>query len=1044
MKSVFKFFTQRHLLANALTVMIIFLGLYSLLTINREEFPNADTDMVMVRTTYSGASPEDVELEVTNKLEDALKSVIGIKTMTSTSSENSSSIRIEIDEDEDQQQVYDDIVDAINGVTKLPDDADTPRISQMNPKMKSILEIGLSSSTLSYRELRDYVHEFEKKLLDVPGVAEVGLTGYRDREVRIEVSPDKMEKYGVSMTEIMQAIANRNIRASGGSLESFTDQKNVVTLSKFENPMDVGEVIIRSYSNGAVVTVKDVAAITDDFEEEQSILRMNGKSNISVRVTKSASADIIQTADAVKTLIAEEQAALPSDTVEFLITEDDSVNVRDKFEIVKTNGIIGLVMVFLVLALFLNVRISFWVAMGIPASLMGTLMLLPFFDVELDSLTMAAMVLVIGIIVDDAIVVAENIFQHREKGASPLDAAVNGLHEVALPVFTTVATTILAFIPMFFIKGMIGKFIFVIPLTVIVSLSMSLLESNLILPAHLLPSLRGGKHQKVGRGWFRPIRKRFEGLLYRMLELRYMWLFLTSILLVGAVFYAANTMKFKLMDRGKTVDTVSLTLEMPIGTSLAVTSEKMQELEEIIATFPKTEISSYATSIGSGGFRGAQGEHLGTLTLYFPPASEMPRAVNDIITDVRKKITAVQGLEGLSVGMTFRGPPTGKAVEIMVKGADSTTRDAAVQDIMAFLSQIGGVSDLARDDKAGKDEIAIKLKYPLLARYGLNASDVSQTIRIAYDGQVATSTRYGDEDVDFRVILQRNYRQNMAYLNQLKVANQQGELINLGEVADFEVGPGVYAIYHEDGEPAITITGEVDETVITPLEVMAAVEQHFDFETMRNYPGVRLDIGGEAADSQQAIRDLLFSFALAIIGIYFLLMLLFESMTQPFIVLVTIPFGVTGVILAFLLHGITQASLFAGIGVVGLAGVVVNDALVMVAHLNALRRQRKGENQQAVIAEGAADRLRPVILTTITTVVGLLPLTYGIGGEDVMMGPMAMALGYGLLFATPVTLVLLPCLYMIWADIQGLLVRITRRIRRTSVKEMVLEMEEVG
>ncbi len=1039
MKALFQFFAKRHLLANALTVMLLLLGTYSLLTINREEFPNADTGRVIIRTIYPGASAEDVELEVTNKLEDALKSVTGIKTMSSTSMDNSLTMTIEIHENEDQDAVYDEIVEAVNGVDDLPDDAKTPKLYKLNPKMKPIMDIGLVSEHLSYRELRNYAHEFEKKLLEIDGVAEVGLSGYRDREVRIEVSPDKLMKYGISLNELTQAISARNIRSSGGSIDTPGKQKNVITLAKFDDPLEVGDVILKSYAGGAVVNVKDVASIHDDFAEAAMLNRMNGLPTISARITKSASADIIRTTEKIKTMIKMEQASLSPDTLLISIINDESVSVREKFDIVKINGVLGLIMVFIVLALFLNIRVSFWVAMGIPVSLLGTLMLFPMFGIELDSLTMAAMVLVIGIIVDDAIVIAENIFQRREKGESPLEAAVNGVHEVALPVFTTVATTILAFLPMLFIKGMMGKFIYVIPLTVIIALTTSMLEAYLILPAHLLPALGGGKQRHVGRGWFRPIRSRFETLLVKMLPLRYVWLCLACAVFAGSVLHATSSIKFKLMDRGKNIKSLGITLEMPLGTDLESTSEKMRELEACIAAFPKSEIQSYSASIGSsGGFRGVQSEHYGTLTLHLPPSSEITRPVNEIIADIRRQIASIQGVKQITIGITRRGPPTGKAVEIMLKGADADTRHAAVKEIMTFLSGIQGVSDLERDDKAGKDEIIIRPNYSRLARYGLTVLNVAQTVRTAYEGTIATSTRYGDEDVDFRVILEETSRKNIDYLKQLKVSNNRGDLINLEEVAELTLQPGLYAIYHEDGEPTTTITGEIDENFITPLEVMSMVEREFNFARMRQYPGVRLDIGGEAADSRQAVFDLLLSFGIAAIGIYFLLMLLFNSLTQPFIVLITIPFGVSGVIWALALHGITQTSFFAGIGVIGLAGVVVNDALVMVDHLNDLIRRRKDEVMILLIAEGAANRLRPVILTTVTTVIGLIPLTYGIGGEDAMMGPMAMALGYGLLFATPITLILLPCLYMIREDIHRVPAKVKQVFRlRHKTQEVV-------
>ncbi len=1020
MKSFFRFFAKRHLLANAMTIMILFVGLYSAFTINREELPNADTGIVKIKTSYSGAAPEDVELNVTNKLEDELQSVIGIKTMTSSSIENSSSITIEIDEDSDLDEVYDEIQDAVSSVTDLPDDADTPKVSHMNPSMKSILEVGLSSTVLSYAELREYARQFKKKLLDVDGVAQVSDTGYRDREVHIEVSPDKLVKYRISMNEIMQAIDARNIRSSGGSLESYTSQKNVVTLAKFRDLMEVGEVIIKASPSGAVVTVNDVAKIYDDFEEESVIPRINGKTTISFNITKSETADIIRTVDAVKAMISEEQAMLKPGSVDFLFPADDSVGVRNKFEIVISNGLIGLVLVVIVLSLFLNIRSSVWVALGIPISLLGVLMLLPLFDIDLDSMTMAAMVLVLGIIVDDAIVIAENIFQHRERGESPLDAAVNGLNEVALPVFTTIATTMLAFVPMLLIKGMMGKFIFVIPMTVMIALVMSTFESYLILPAHLMPGLQGSNTAQFGRTWFGPVRNLFERVLNKLLYFRYVCVFLACVLLVGILLYAAGAMHFVLLPRTENVESITISVEMPIGTSLKATSDTVRKIEKVIASLPQGEIKSYFAKIGAGGMRGSKSPHLAKITLDLVPQSLLKRPVRQIQDELRQHISAIREIESFSLGLSVRGPPTGEPVEVGIKGVNDDLRDQFADKVAAFLSTMRGVSDIKRDDKNGKEEISIKLNYPLLAHYDLTVADISQAVRIAYDGQVATSTRYGDEDIDFRVIMQKEFRKDINYLKQLKIPNKQGDLINLEEVSSFDIGPGIYAFYHDDGERTITVAAELDENVTTSLEVMNALKKQFG-KIMQQYPGIRVDIGGEAQESQQAIQDILFSYAMAAVGIYFLLMLLFESPVQPLIVITTVPFGIAGVILALALHGISQPSFFTGIGVIGLVGVVVNDALVMVDHLNALKRRKQEGDMTAVIAEGAANRLRPVILTTATTVAGLLPLVYGIGGEDTMMGPMALALGYGLLFSTPVTLVLLPCLYMVGDDIRGLL-----------------------
>ena len=1022
MKAFFRFFAERHLLANLITIMIVLMGVSSALRINRSEFPKVDIGEVVITTRYPGASPEDVELNVTNKIEDELKGISGIDQLTSTSMENVSIIEVRLDSDEsDLDKVKTEIREAVARVSGFPPEvSESPKITEIKTSLFPILEVGMASEELSYPELREYARLFEKKLKEIPGISQITRYGYRAREIRIEVSPDKMMKYKLPMHEIITAIQARNIRASGGSLESYTSEKNVVTLAQFRDPLEVGDVIIRSTPAGAMVWVKDLAVIYDDFEEERIIPRMNGKKAISFLLTKSENADIIRTVDAVKALVEKEKAYLP-ETVEFLYTNDVSKNVRNKFDIVRANGAIGLVLVLIVLAVFLNVRSSFWVAMGIPFSLLGVIILLPMFDVGLDGITLSAMIIVIGIIVDDAIVITENIFQRREKGDDPVEAAVNGLDEVYRPVLTTITTTWLAFLPMFFMKGMLGKFVYVIPLTITLALAMSLFESFLVLPAHIIPGLRSkkqGDRRSFGRAWFRPIRNGFEKLSYYLLKLRYGIVFLAIVILLGSGLYAATQMDFVLFG-AKGANAFYAYLELPIGTSLQATADKMREIETIINALPEGEVESYALRIGaSADLIDTESEHIASLSVNLTPYATRQRTANEIVEAVRENMSQVQGLHQSTFFIDVGGPPTGKPIEMRVIGSDDALRTTLADDIVAFLNTLEGVKDVDRDDKPGKDEVSINVNHERLARYGLTVADIAQNVRIAYDGQVVTSTRYGDEDVEFRVIIQKEHRQRLDYLRQLKIPNRQGELIALDEIASLSIGPGISVFKHYDGERSIRIEGDVDQAITTPVKVTNAVLEHFDLS--KDYPGTQIHTGGEAEESRKAMVELFMAFGLAALGIYFLLILLFNSITQPLMVVLAIPFGLCGVIIAFALHG-EPLTFLAMIGVIGMAGVVVNDSLVLVDHLNNLIRRAESQNILAMIASGTADRLRPIILTTLTTVSGLLPLAYGLGGEDIYMAPMALALGYGLLFATPITLMLLPCLYMIGHDIRNLL-----------------------
>ena len=1019
MKAFFKFFAQRHLLANIITIMVFLTGISSLMRINRSEFPKVDIGEVVISTHYPGASPEDVELNVTNKIEDELKTVTGIKRITSSSMENSSLISVVIEDDvSDLDEVQTEIREAVTRVTDLPDEVtESPSVTEIKTALMPVIEVGMASETLSYAELREYARRFEKKLKNVRGVAQVDSYGYLAREVRVEVSPDKIMKYKLPMRQIIAAIQARNIRATGGSMESYTSEKNVVTLAQFRDPQEVGDVIVRSSADGAIVRVRDLAVIHDGFEEERIIPLVNGKKAISFVMTKDENADIVRTVDAIVALVEEEQKHVP-ESIEFLYTNDVSKNVRNKFDIVRTNGVIGLTLVLIVLAIFLNIRSAFWVALGIPFSMLGVLTLLPFFDVDLDSITMTAMVIVIGIIVDDAIVISENIFQRREKGDAPLEAAVNGTHEVYLPVLTTISTTFLAFLPMFFMKGMMGKFVYVVPLTISLALLMSMLESLLVMPAHLMSSLQSngrGNGDRFGRSWFRPIRERFKKMTYYTLKMRYLILALAVLVLGGSLYYAVNYMDFVLF-ASKGAEKFYTSVELPIGTSLQATSDKMKKLEQLVEQFPDDEIDSYTLRVGASStdIIDVESENMAFLTVNLTPFSSRKRQADEIVDELRQQTFAqIEGVKSMVFYIEVGGPPTGQPIEIRVVGADDYLRTQLANDVIAFLDTIKGTSDLERDDKPGKDEIKIQINYERLARYGLTVQDISQNVRIAYDGQVVTSVRYGDEDVEFRVIAEKGARGKNDYLEQLRIPNSQGELIALEEVASFHSGPGTSVFRHYDGERSITITGEIDQNITTAVETTNAVLAHFQLD--RDYPGMQLLVGGEAEESNKALIELIMSFGLAALGIYFLLVLLFNSITQPFMVMLAIPFGLAGVIIAFALHR-EPMTFLAMTGAIGMAGVVVNDSLVLVDHLNNLVRRAGTQHIAELIAAGTASRLRPILLTTFTTVAGLLPLVYGIGGKDIYMTPMSMALGYGLFFATPVTLIFLPCLYLIGHD----------------------------
>ena len=1021
MKSFFRFFAKRHMLAHIITLMVIILGTTTLIDIKRDVYPSVDYGILQIVTTFPGASPEDVELNVTNKLEKEIQTVSGLDHISSVSMENVSAIFVFIEIDEqDQDRVKDEIREAVGRVTDFPAEVtDSPLIIDMKQSDEPIMEVGLVGDK-SYREMRELARLFEKKLKRVPGVSTLDRVGFQAREIKIEVSPTAIDDYQIPMREIIAAIQSRNISGTAGAFESYTSEKDLVTLAQFDDPMEVGDVIIRSTFEGPVVKIKDLAVVKDDFEDLRKISRIDGESAISFIVGMRETSDVIRTCDAIKALVDKENEKLP-DGVKLIYSNDQSYYVRNSFDIVLNNGIIGLVLVIFILPLFLNFRTAFWVAIGIPVAFLGTIFLLPMFGRYLDTITLTGMLLVIGIIVDDAIIIAENISRRREKGDSPIDAAVNGANEVFLPVITTMLTTFLVFAPMFFMPGLFGKYIIPIPLAITLALFVSLLESVVALPAHLVSGLRKDK-RSAGRAWFNRLSERFRLLVPGLLRKRYILVPIFIIGLIGSIWYAGSYLKFVLFPGGAATQFYAV-IELPVGTPLHTTSDKVSELEALIAGLPDDELLSYVTRVGTNVFENTDRENSAAISVTLTPYSERDRSAEEIVEGLRKKTDRLEGFTDIVYSVATGGPPVGKPISMRIVGSDDALRTELTDSLFAFLGGIDGIKDIRRNDKGGKDQVEININFDMLSRMGLTVADVAQNVRLAYDGMIVTSVRYGDEDVDFRVNVAPESRRKLSYLNDLLIPNRSGRLIPLNTVASLVPKPGKTDFRHYDGERSVNIEADINQEVITPLEVTDLVNANFDLD--RDWPGIQLMGTGEVVETQESMAGLMRTMIIAIIGIFFLLVLLFNSLTQPILVMMAIPFGITGVIIAFGLHG-QPLGFVAVMGIIGLSGVVVNDSLVLVNHLNDLKRKRRGDNIFDIIAEGTADRLRAIVMTTLTTVVALLPLAYGIGGTDPFMAPMALALGWGLLFATPLTLVLLPCLYLIGQDINSGIKRLSK------------------
>ncbi|MCA9401069.1 MAG: efflux RND transporter permease subunit, partial [Candidatus Omnitrophica bacterium] len=874
MRNIFEFFIRRHLIANLLTVMVFLLGLNTLLTIQRDNYPHVDLDHMLITTVYPGASPEDVEINVTNKIEKELKSISGIKDILSVSMENTSSIRVVIDEEvRDVEKVKLNVREAVNRVVDFPQEVkDAPLIEEVTTSLLPVIEVGVWGD-VPYKDLREYARRLEKKLKNISQVSRLDTFGLRAREIQIEVSPDQVRDYQISLGEIITAIRNRNIRLTAGTMESFTTEQNIVTMSEFDDPMEVGDVIVRTTFEGPSVKVKDLALIRDDFEKASTFTRLNGHNAISFVVFKKETADVIRTADAVKALVDEIKDFTP-EGVHIDTAADFSHYVKNRFKVVLANALMGLIFVLVLLRFFLNWRASFWVGVGIPVSLLGTIFLMPYFGAYLDCLTLSAMIMVMGIVVDDAIIIGENIFTHRQMGKEPVQAAVDGITQVYKPVLTTIFTTFFAFAPMFFMEGIFGKFVFVMPLVISLALIISMFESMIALPAHLLPGLKYVKDISSRKNWFNHIEDKFQKSLQLVLKGRYVIVPLFIFVFIFSLWFAHRYMRFVLFP-AKMAEEIYISVELPKGTTLERTTEKVKKIEGLVKEISKEALSSYVSRVGEDFYYEIANENHAYLIISLTPYSERHITAQEIVDRLREKTDQLPGYTQILYYIETGGPPVGKPINLYVIGDDDGMRKTLADQVVQFLEGMEGVKDLERSDKLGKIQVELKPKYEKLARFGLTVADIAQNARVAFDGEVVTSVRYHDEDVDFRVINNQESRQDPDYLPKLLIPNNEGRMITMDKVIDLKPRPGLAYYQHYDHERAVIIFADVDKEKVSPLEVVDQVMQKFHLE--RDWPGMRIVKGGETFETEKSIASLTRAFIIAIIGIYFLLIMLFNS-----------------------------------------------------------------------------------------------------------------------------------------------------------------------
>ncbi|MCL8311035.1 efflux RND transporter permease subunit [Leptospira interrogans] len=1080
MKSLVEFFLSKSIFVNLLTFLVILIGGFTAVKMNREAFPNINFDIVSVVTVFPGASPSEMEKLVTKPLEEAIQEVDGIKEFRSASIENRSGIVITLDPDsKNTQKVVDDIKSAIDRVEDLPEEAEDPIVTEITTSRQPVIEINISlksndSSIEAEKHLKAQAKIVEQALEDIPGVARISKRGWRDTEMQVDIDPVAMFSKYLTSQDIIFALKNRNINFPGGNIAG--NQKEVIlrTIGEFNSPKEIETVHVRSNEVGNSIRIDNVARVTEGLKEAEYLDKVNGKKTIALTVIKREKADAILVVDEAKKII-EEFKKNSKNEFEYAFVNDLSKYIRRRLGVLLSNAIGGLILVTASLFLFLGWRVALMTALGIPVSFGATFVIMDYLGLTLNLISMFGLIIVVGILVDDAIIICENVYRYMEEGMPAYEAALKGTSEVIDPVTATVTTTVAAFAPMLFMTGIFGKFIYSIPLVVIIALLASLSEAFFILPSHLYDINKHKFHSgeiKEESGWFYKLKVNYYlPLLKFALKHRLQIFIYLFAMLVGSFALFAVFGRFKLFPGS--VDVFQIKLTGQTGISLQEMEKFTHALETELAKISKEEIENYVTRVGiiqkdpNDPFT-KRGKHYAQVLVYMTPEENRKRGTDTIISEIREKTIwllnekSVKTLEetrkkeaekkkeeykpfnlneypaefsrfkGQLLALDFEklagGPPVGKPVAIEIRGDDYDTLIRIGEEYKSVMAKVPGVTDIGDDFNEGKDEIRIKVNESLASTAGVSVFKVAQAINTAFQGTVATKIKRADEEVEVKVRFPEEVRKSIGSLNNIFVSNQLGKLIPVSRLINYIREPGFANINHLDGKRLLTVTANLDEIKTDTRRANAEIAK-LSKGIIDKYPGYRMRFGGENKDTEESLASLGRAFLVAFIIIFMILASLFRSLIQPVIVVSSIPFSLIGVILAFVLHG-EYFGFLAFLGIVGLAGVVVNDSIVLVDFANQLKLEKPGEDIDSILVETGLLRLRPVVLTTVTTVLGLLPTAYGIGGKDPFLVPMALAFGWGLAFSSFLTLVAVPVLYKTVHNVQLKINRVFLKSKR--------------
>jgi len=1014
------------ILVNMLTVGILIFGLVSMINMPREEYPAVDFGSTIVIVPYPGVSPAEIEQLVVHKLEVGLNNLEDLDYITSTAEEGRAMIRVVFTSAVNSEEAFDRVSREVNKITDLPKDALAPVIIRLNMReVNPIAQVVVGGDGFSPVALRDIAENLKEGLQNIDNISKTDMIGARDKQVWVDVDQARLDAYGLTLSDLSSALGARNMNIPGGSARFGKVEFLVRTLGEFNSVDEIASMIVQSDPTGRAIRIGDIAAVKDTLEKPVTIARLNGTESISIFLYKRGSGNIITIMKDVRSYIDKFKKTVPG--LQVSVRNDGSIDVKNGINALGKNALIGIILVFTALLIFLGWRNALLASFGIPLSIFIAFIVIPAFDVTLNNLTIFGFIIVVGMVVDNSIVVLENIHRLREEGYCHRDAIVRGVDQVISPVFSSTLTTVAAFMPLLLLGGIMGKFLEVFPIVVSIALLGSWFQSMVVLPNNVFQFGRGMEtgNERSSR-LIKPLIRVYRRLVTLALKHREITIWSTvGMLLLSFVILGSGAIKFEFFPSPAS-QTISLQLQMPVGTTLQETEAQVSKVEEFILNMKqKHDIEFVVSNVGATGgeVRLDYATNLAQVNIDLVDLKDMKYTHDEIKNTIRDYLDKMPGLYSFKFSQGRGGPPVGNDVELRIKGK-SLEKLAYISDVLKNqLKQIPGVTDIDDSFDKGKKEVKIIPRHDLLSMNGLTVAQIASTIRMASTGSEVSKYRgEGVDEYPLVVKLADSYTEELENLKNLKIRTRTGDLIAIRDLAEFEISSSLSKIEHRDGDRIVTVTAaagtyekngrivkrsasEINNILMgNRLKGEPGLLSNFE----QRYPGYTVESGGVQEEQRKSYSSLGRLFILALLLIFTILASQFRSYVQPLIVMMTIPFAFIGVILGLLVTGL-PFSLNTLISVVALAGVVVNNAIILIDFINTERE--KGVDRWHAIINSGSVRLRPIILTTATTVAGMLPLVFSTDPSAQAWRPLAVSFTFGLLFATFLTLFIIPVIY---------------------------------